>query len=101
MTSLKTTPTLSAICLLVYVFGVQFADTLYLANEMAPPPGFEILSPLGFLWLICWWLESDSRRVGTKWPMDLGMFLYVAWIFIVPYHLFKTRGLRAFIGILS
>lgn len=33
--------------------------------------------------------------------MDLGMFVYVAWIFILPYHMFRTRGRKAFTGILS
>jgi hypothetical protein len=25
----------------------------------------------------------------------MGMFLYLAWIFIVPYYLFKSRGWKA------
>jgi hypothetical protein len=33
--------------------------------------------------------------------MDLGMFLYIGWFFIVPYYLFKTRGVQAMIGIAS
>lgn len=33
--------------------------------------------------------------------MDLGMFVYAAWIFILPYHMFRTRGLKASTGILS
>ena len=31
---------------------------------------------------------------------DLGFFLYFAWPFIVPYYLFKTRGIRAILTIL-
>jgi hypothetical protein len=33
----------------------------------------------------------------------MGMYLYIAWIFIVPYYLFKTRGWKAIyiIGLLA
>jgi len=33
--------------------------------------------------------------------LDLGMFLFIAWVVLLPYHLFKTRGLKAFIPILA
>jgi len=34
----------------------------------------------------------------VKWfdeYLDMGMFLYIAWIFIIPYYLFKTHGWKA------
>jgi hypothetical protein len=49
------------------------------------------------MWL---WLISDSREHGISWPMDMGMFLYVAWIFVIPYHLFRTRGFSGVVPIL-
>ena len=53
---------------------------------------------LAFYWALGWWFISDSRRHDSAWVdkyMDMGMFLYVGWIFLVPYYLFKTGGLKA------
>jgi hypothetical protein len=92
------TPT---IALLVFSFLSQFVGTLYSARETALPAVFEFLYPFASIGMICWWVRDDSRRVGVRWPLDLGMFLYAAWPVIVPYHLFKTRGLRGGYGILA
>ena len=53
---------------------------------------------LAFYWALGWWFITDSRKHGAGWAggyMDMGMFLYIAWIFLVPYYLFKTRGWKA------
>ncbi|HLM00851.1 MAG TPA: hypothetical protein VK400_07325 [Pyrinomonadaceae bacterium] len=75
-------------------------EVLYFAYELPLPQSFNILYVLGFWGILCWWLREDSKKYGVSWVLDIGFFLYVAWIFIVPYHLFKTRGLKAFVTIL-
>lgn len=53
---------------------------------------------LAFFWALNWWFIIDSRNHGTSWTdwhLDMGMFLYVAGFFIIPYYLFKTRGWKA------
>lgn len=53
---------------------------------------------LAFYWALAWWFITDSHEYGAGWAggyMDMGMFLYVAWIFLIPYYLFKTRGWKA------
>ncbi len=84
----------------VYLFFYQFTFSLYEARQLELPDGLEILSGLAFVWLIWWWLRDDSRKRNIQWMLDLGFFLILAWIFILPYHLFKTRGFAAFIPIL-
>lgn len=83
-----------------FLFVVQFITSLYEARLVELPKGVEILSGLGFVWLIWWWLRDDSRKRNIQWVLDLGFFLLLGWMFILPYHLFKTRGLGAFIPIL-
>lgn len=92
-----TTPTL-----LLYVFLIimQFAGGLYAASNLEPPPAYTFLYPLGFIWIIGWWLVRDSQKRGVKWVFDMGLFLYIAWPFVMPYYLFKTRGVKAFLTIL-
>jgi hypothetical protein len=53
---------------------------------------------LTLFWAIGWWFISDSRRYGINWNdgfMDMGILLYVACMFIIPYYLFKSRGWKA------
>ncbi len=83
-----------------YLFISQFTTSLYEARQVELPNGLEILSGLAFVWLIWWWLRDDSRKRNIQWMLDLGFFLILGWVFILPYHLFKTRGLSAFIPIL-
>ena len=85
--------------LLLFVFLSQFIVTIYSTRQITPPISFELLNPLAFLWLIWWWLKEDSKLTRVKWPIDFGMFLYFAWMFLVPYHLFKTRGIKGLWGI--
>jgi hypothetical protein len=92
------TPT---IALFAFTFVVQFVSVLYSAREAALPALFEFLNQFASIGFICWWIRDDSRRAGVSWPLDLGMFLFAAWPVIVPYHLFKTRGLRGSLGILA
>jgi len=78
---------------------------IYLAGEIDSPPAFSLTWRLGFLWIVGWWLLTDSRKRGVAWVYDIGMFLYIAWPLIMPYYLLKTRRVKgllpifAFIGI--
>lgn len=87
----------SSLGLFGYTFADQSVSVLYATHELAPPAVFEFLSPFAFLGFLSWWLMEDSRRNAIRWPMDMGMFLQAAWLLIVPYHLFKTRGIRAIV----
>jgi hypothetical protein len=88
---------------LLYTFVVltQVASGFYLARDVEPPPSFALLYPLGLLWAIGWWLLKDSRARDIKWVYDLGLFLYIAWPFVVIYYLLKTRGTQGLFVILS
>jgi hypothetical protein len=88
---------------LLYIFTAltQVASGIYLANEREPPPVFSLMCTLGFLWIIGWWLLSDSRQRGVEWVYDMGFFLYLAWSFILLYYLLKTRGVEGLFAILG
>ena len=85
----------------VFVFLIQFLDGLYVQLQIEIPGVFDTLSRIALVSLIWWWLRDDSRRLGITWVLDLGMFLFTAWLVILPYHLFKTRGLKGVIPILA
>jgi hypothetical protein len=69
---------------------------------MAARAGYAAVSnpwyALAFYWAFVWWFIDDSRKHDIKWAddyLDMGMFLYIAGIFLVPYYLFKSRGWKA------
>lgn len=89
------------ICLFIFLLIVHVANGLYYARALEPSPTFYLLYSLGFFLLVAWWLKEDSKSYGIKWVYDMGLFLYLGWMFILPYYLFKTRGIKAFITIFS
>lgn len=87
--------------LFVFTFAWQFVSVFYAAWE-TQNAAFELLSRLAFVVILGWWLKEDMRRTTVRWPpIDLGLFIYVAGFVLIPYHLFATRGVRGFLGILS
>ena len=87
---------------LLYLFLVltQIAAGAYGASGAEPPASFTLIYIFGFLWIIGWWLRVDSSRRGLSWVFDMGLFLYVAWPFILPYYVVKTRGTKGLLVIL-
>lgn len=53
---------------------------------------------LVFYWALGWWFINDTRKHGVTWVdkyLDMGMFLYIGWFFLVPVYLFKTYRWKA------
>jgi len=74
-----------------FIYGANTVRTSYSAR-------FFLVYSLAFYWALGWWFINDARNHGIKWvdnSLDMGMFLYVGWIFLIPYYLFKTRGWKA------
>jgi hypothetical protein len=88
---------------LLYIFVVltQLATGSYLASGLEPPGFFTFAYGLAFLWIVGWWLRTDSRERGIGWVFDMGLFLYIAWPLVIPYYLFKSRGARGLLVILG
>src|SRR6266850_5326528 len=87
--------------LYVYVAVTQFAHGIYLASKIEPPHVFTLIDFVGLLWLVGWWLLTDSRKRGVAWVYDIGFFLSIAWTFIMLYYLLKTRGAKGLLLILA
>ncbi|HEY6186067.1 MAG TPA: hypothetical protein VIW80_00205 [Pyrinomonadaceae bacterium] len=101
MTKLLSRITSPAASLYIFVAITQTIAGIYISRGIELPPAFTFLYPLSLLWVIGWWLQKDSRKHGVAWIFDMGLFLSIAWPFIMPYYLFKTRGMKAFLPILA
>jgi hypothetical protein len=89
--------------MLLYSFIVftQIGFGLYYGRQIEPPAAYTLLYAIAVIWIVGWWLRSDSRKRGIPLVYDMGFFLYVAWPFIMPYYLFKSRGVKGLIIILG
>ncbi len=84
---------LLGILIFVYHFGIG----IYYAGGIEPSPTFEFLYSVAFLCALVWWLKAEPRASAVKLFYCLGMLVGAGWAIIIPYHLFKTRGVRALI----
>ncbi len=50
---------------------------------------------LGFVLLLMWWVYVDRHRRHYPVPFEFEAFVFFAWPLVVPYYLFRTRGIRA------
>jgi len=88
---------------LVYLFLLVrgLAAGAYSARHAEPSGAFVLVFYVGFLILTGYWFEMDSRKRGVNWVWDLGFLLYLTWPLAIPFYLFKTRGAKAFLILLS
>mgnify|MGYP000099465131 CR=1 FL=1 len=77
--------TIIAICL---VFSTQ---QFYMGlHETESPDSLYNFWAVIFTVLIAWWCDKD--REGKSWPFEFGYFVFIFWPVILPFYLFKTRG---------
>jgi hypothetical protein len=100
---IKFLPKVSSPTVWLYLFLIttQVVTGFYWACEAEPPPAFTFLYPLALLWVVGWWLRVDSRQRGVAWVFDMGLFLYIAGPFFMPYYLLKTRGVKGLLVMLA
>ena len=94
--SLNITKSTLYLCLSISI--LQAAYGFGAAQRGGLPTTLDIWQALALYWALAWWFISDSRASTANWHdqyMDMGMFLYIAWIFFLPYYLFKSRGWKA------
>ena len=93
--------TLPIFSLIIFLLCGQIFNVIYYANGIYPTGRFLMLYSVGFFLAIACWFKEDCKKHNVTWAIDMGFFLLVAWVLIIPIFLFKTRGLKAFITILS
>lgn len=85
----------------ILVFVYHFGIGIYSALGLEPLPAFEFLYGTAFLCAVVWWVRAEARRYNLKPIYCLGLLVGVGWMILIPYYLFKTRGLRGFIPLLA
>ncbi|HUL17499.1 MAG TPA: hypothetical protein VLV88_15990 [Terriglobales bacterium] len=73
-----------------------------LASRGEPAPGASaILWKYTFALFVIRWVGLDRRLYDLKTPFEFNAFLFFAWMIVLPYYLYKTRGLRGLLNTLG
>lgn len=77
-----------------FIFVTQVINGFYALYDMTPPGAFVLMNIFGLLWLVGDWLKKDCKKHNIEWVFDMGFFLYIFWPILIPFYLFKTRGIK-------
>ena len=79
--------------MIVYHVGI----IIYFVIARDPLPLFEHLYTFGFICGVVWFLKAESQRSAAGRAYCPGVTIGMAWVFLLPYHLLKSRGVRGLI----
>ena len=85
----------------VLVFVYHIGIGIYNARGLEPLPAFVFLYNAAFLCGVVWWLRAEAKRSPVARTYCEGLLVSVGWLFIIPYHLLKTRGAKGLIPLLA
>lgn len=88
---------LLVVLMVVYHVGL----IIYFVLGEEPLPTFEFLYMFGFLCGIVWFLKAEADRSAAARAYCPGVTIGMAWLFLLPYHLLKSRGVRGLIPLLA
>jgi len=70
------------------------ASALYTIADTEPSPIVVLFFSAAPLLAVILWLERDAHRTGVGAVHDFGLFLWFAWLVVIPWYSWKTRGRR-------
>ena len=85
----------------VLVFVYHLGIGIYYARGLEPLPTFEFLYQGAFICGLVWWLRAESRKSALAGVYCEGLLFGAAWVFIIPYHLVKSRGVKGLIALVA
>ena len=87
----------AAALLVAAIFVPQLVSGIYQGMGRDLPDAFPLLSTVA-LWLsVVAWFSLYSQEHRVPWVLDMGWFLFGAWVIVVPYYILKREG-RAGLG---
>lgn len=89
------------VLLFVLVFIYHLGHGFYYAGGLQPSPRFDSLFIAGFLCGVVWSLRGDTKRSPVVSVYCTGLLVSLGMHFLVPYHLFKTRGAAGLLPLLA
>jgi hypothetical protein len=89
------------VLLAVLVFVYHTAHSFFYFRGMELLPAVEFLYYAAFLCGVGWWIRGENRKHGIGSFYCDGVLIANGWLLLIPYYLWKTRGVRGFIPLLA
>ena len=88
------------ILLAILIFIYHFVAMFYNLRGIEPSATVEFLYIAAVPCGVGWWLRSDKHRSVAQQVYCQGLMASYGALFIVPYHLLKTRGVKGLLPLL-
>jgi hypothetical protein len=82
---------------LVYSMGLA----ILASRGRLAPDGSSLLWKFAFALFVVRWVDLDRRSHELRTPFEFSAFVFFAWIVVLPYYLYKTRGPRGLLNTLG
>ena len=89
------------VLLWILIFVCHVALGFYQFHGLEPLPELEFLYRAAFVCAVVWWLRAEAKSSPVARTYCEGLLVGVGWMFIIPYHLLKTRGVKGLIPLLA
>ena len=89
------------VLLVLLIFVYTLGSGIYLIYGLEPSPTVEFLYHASFFSGLIWWLQADAGRSEVKRVYCPGVLVGSGWLFMIPYHLLKTRGAKGLLPLLA
>jgi len=86
--------------LILVILTAVYATGLWVLashGRAAPPKATELLWSFEFQVLLSIWVRIDRRSRNVSLPFEFDAFVFFGWPLVVPYYLYRTRGMRGLI----
>ncbi|HKU75124.1 MAG TPA: hypothetical protein VJR02_14520 [Pyrinomonadaceae bacterium] len=89
------------VLLIILIFIYHVGAAIYSGLGLEPLPAFDFLYEVAFVTGVVWWLRAEAKRSAVTSVYCQGMLVAAGWFIIIPYHLFKTRGVRGLVPLFA
>jgi hypothetical protein len=77
---------------LAVIYSIGLSVVFLFSHGLVAPQESQSLYFLIFDLLLTWWVRIDRLARRFAVPYEYDVLVYVAWPFMVPYYLYRTRG---------
>lgn len=101
MTAERDSSLIMLVLLIALMIVFHIGAIIYFALGLEPLPTFEFLYHFGFICGVIWFLKAEGNRSALARVYCPGVIIGMGWIFLLPYALLKSRGLRGLIPLFA
>jgi hypothetical protein len=80
--------------LISYIFLTSVGSVFHSAQGHGPSGPYELLARLGLVVLLWHWLTDQCRPYRAAFALDMGMFIALVGVILVPYYLWRYERWR-------